>query len=67
MSEIMEEWLSRAEAAALLGLTGDALNRLERAGKGPEFVRISERKIKYRPEAIARFLQSRTVTASEVA
>jgi predicted DNA-binding transcriptional regulator AlpA len=55
------------ETATYLGLSRNALGRLERLSKAPEHVRIRERLIRYRPEAILEFLESRTIAPAEVA
>jgi hypothetical protein len=51
-------------AAAFINLSAPQLRRLRREGRGPDFVRLSERRIGYRVSSLINFLDSRTVVQS---
>ena len=51
--------MSEAEAAEFLGYTTRFLQERRRRGQGPKFVRISQRAIRYRPEDIRAWIESK--------
>ena len=54
--------LSEQELAAWLNTSRPTLQRQRGDGSGPEFVRLSERRIGYRKSAVERWLASRTAS-----
>lgn len=53
--KLIDEW----EAAERLGLSVHWMRRARWAGNGPEFIKIAGA-VRYRPESIDRFIDSRT-------
>ena len=49
------------EAAAMLGVSQSTLRRMRSMGDGPAFVRVATRRIGYSREALADWVQVRTV------
>jgi predicted DNA-binding transcriptional regulator AlpA len=56
----LDRVVSEAEAAEIIGYSKDTLRREFRAGRAPERIRISGRRIGYRLSAIYQFLESHT-------
>lgn len=61
-AEQLEKLLSEREASKFLDLTPAALRKWRQLRKGPAFVRLSTRCVKYRVEDLQKFLAERTVT-----
>ena len=57
---VLDRVVSEAEAAEIIGYSKDTLRREFRAGRAPERIRISGRRIGYRLSAIYQFLESHT-------
>jgi predicted DNA-binding transcriptional regulator AlpA len=53
--------VSEPEAAKFLGLSKAQLRVMRRAGKAPEHVRLSERRLGYRLSALDCWLNARTI------
>jgi predicted DNA-binding transcriptional regulator AlpA len=53
--------LTEKQVAALLGLTGSALRKWRQQRRGPQFIRLSPRAVRYDPAAISKFLAARQV------
>lgn len=51
--------LTRKQAAARMGVSIRTIERMDRVGNGPGFVRISERAVRYDPAAVDRFIADR--------
>lgn len=51
-----EQLLTTAEAADQLRISPDTLKYWRRMKQGPTYVRVGSRRIRYRPEDLARFL-----------
>lgn len=49
------------EAAAFLGLSARALEARRHQGKGPPYVRISSRAVRYEPVALRQWIEEKTV------
>ncbi len=58
-SETMEELLSTPDAARVLGMKPSALENWRWKGRGPPFVRVTARAIRYRREDLERFIKER--------
>ncbi len=58
--ETTEAMISRTELARRLGLTRDTLLRWAKIGHGPTPVKLSQGCIRYRPDEVREFLESRT-------
>lgn len=56
-----EKILSSKEVAELLGLTSAALTQMRYLGRGPNYVRLSNQRIRYRMSDVDAWLQSRRV------
>lgn len=56
--------ITSEEAALLLGLKEETLHRWRVLKKGPDFVRVSPRAVRYRRSAIEKFIQDRSVTSN---
>jgi predicted DNA-binding transcriptional regulator AlpA len=59
-SSSLDRVVSEAQAAEIIGLSKDTLRREFRAGRAPERVRLSGRRIGYRLSAIYAFLEAHT-------
>lgn len=57
-----DELLCTADAAALVGLSAVTLKRMRLSGRGPLFVRLSRRTVRYRRSDLAAFIESKLVT-----
>lgn len=57
----IEELLSEKEAARLLGLTPFALRKWRNQRRGPEFIRLSLRCVRYKLADIKAFIDERSV------
>lgn len=53
--------LDEKAAAARLGLKPKTLQRWRWRGEGPAYVKLSARAVRYSPEALAEFIETRTV------
>ncbi len=62
LAEQLERLRSEREAAAFLNLTPSALRKWRQLKKGPAFVRLSGRCVKYRISDLEKFLAERVVT-----
>ena len=56
--------LTEPEAAAYLKLTPRALQAWRYQGRGPQFVKISARAVRYRPEDLEGWIQARLRTST---
>jgi len=56
----LDRVVSEAEAAAIIGFSKDTLRREFKAGRAPERIRLSGRRIGYRLSAIYAFLEAHT-------
>lgn len=56
--------MTTEEAAEFLGFSPRMLEKRRHRGDGPPYVRISSRAVRYRPEALRRWLDERTVNRS---
>ena len=59
--------LNEQEAAKLLGVTIAALQKWRQKKRGPTYIKISPRCVRYSPQAIEDFIDSKTVTTSNKA
>jgi hypothetical protein len=66
-AELARILLNEDEAARSIGLTARFLTERRRKGDGPNFVRVSSRCVRYRPEDLQRWAESllRTSTSDE--
>ena len=62
LAERLEKLLSEREASRFLDLTPSALRKWRQLRKGPAFVRLSSRCVKYRVADLEKFLSDRIVT-----
>ena len=64
-----EPLLTRPQLAEMLGLSVRSIERLDRAGDGPGFVRVGSRAVRYDPAACRAWAASRSFPhrAAEVA
>ncbi len=53
--------LTQQEAAARLGITPEALRKWRRFGRGPKFLRLGQKLIRYREEDIEAFIAANVV------
>ena len=51
--------MTEAQAAAFLSLTRRALQAWRVQGRGPQYVKISARAVRYRPEDLERWVETR--------
>ena len=51
-------YLTRTEAAELLGMTPGALAQMAVRGEGPNYSKLTKRMVRYRPEDIAAWVDS---------
>ena len=58
----MEHLLTTKEAAELLGKHHAVLADLRHQGRGPKFIRMGGRSIRYRPSDLLAWLEENTVT-----
>jgi len=58
------EYVTAQEAAAYLGLGLPTLNAMRQVGLGPEFVRVSPRRVVYEIAALREYAAARTVKPS---
>lgn len=58
-NKIETSLISEYEAADLLGVTQRSLQTLRLAGRGPRFIRLNERLIRYRIDDILQWLSQR--------
>ena len=56
--------LTEAEAARFLGLSPRFLQERRYAGGGPEYIRISHRCVRYHPDALQRWVNGRSYSAT---
>lgn len=56
--------MNQAEAAGYLGLSARTLENWRLKGGGPAFVRMSQRCVRYRLEALNQWLSAREVTST---
>jgi predicted DNA-binding transcriptional regulator AlpA len=56
--------LTEEDAAAYLKLTRRALQAWRYQGRGPRFVKISARAVRYRPEDLERWIETRLRTST---
>jgi predicted DNA-binding transcriptional regulator AlpA len=61
-THITRRFLGTKEAAAYLQITPRTLQNLRSAGKGPTYVRLSERNIRYKAEDLDDYVQKMTIT-----
>ncbi len=59
--------LNIEQAAEFLGLTKKALEHLKRQGEGPPFIYINRSNVRFRPEDIDAWLESKRVDPAAVA
>lgn len=57
---LLDDWMSRAELAAELGVTEDTLQRWHAQRSGPACVRVGK-KVLYRREAVREWLVAREI------
>jgi helix-turn-helix protein len=57
--------LTQAEASALLSIPARTLEAWRGRGRGPEFIRVSARCVRYRRDAIERWLSARAAGGEE--
>lgn len=62
LAEQLEKLLSEREASNFLDLTPSTLRKWRQLRKGPAFIRLSSRCVKYRVEDLKKFLAERLVT-----
>ena len=62
MSQIVEKLVSERAAASLLDLTPSALRKWRQQKRGPAFIRLSGRCVKYRVSDLENFLAERVIT-----
>lgn len=62
LAEQLEKLLSEREASRFLDLTPSALRKWRQLRKGPAFIRLSSRCVKYRVGDLQKFLTERLVT-----
>ena len=55
------EYLSEPEAALYLGLSLSTMRRYRKMNRGPRYVRISDRILRYSKEDLDEYVQSRTI------
>lgn len=60
-NEVFTETLNETQAAGLMGLKSHTLRKWRQLCIGPDYIRISERCVRYRREDILAFLESRRV------
>jgi predicted DNA-binding transcriptional regulator AlpA len=53
----MEDLLDQEEVARMLGVSPRTLLRMRQHGHGPEWIRVGKTLIRYRPEAVAKWLE----------
>jgi predicted DNA-binding transcriptional regulator AlpA len=51
--------ITEPEAAKILGVSKETLARIRKRGTGPTWIKITSGLIRYRPEDLTRFIQSR--------
>jgi len=61
----MERLITPDEAASQLGITKAALGQLRYLGTGPEYQRLSPRRIRYTQDAIDAFVASTRETSTD--
>jgi predicted DNA-binding transcriptional regulator AlpA len=61
----MEELIFPPELAKSLGLTEGHLAQLRYTGKGPKFVKLTGRQVRYRPTDVAEWLEAQTRTRTD--
>ena len=57
----MEVLLDQKEAAKRLGLSVKTLERWRWASRGPRFIKLSGRAVRYRPEDLSEWVEARAV------
>lgn len=61
---LIQSLMNQAEAAGYLGLSARTLENWRLKGGGPAFVRMSQRCVRYRREALDLWLNAREVTST---
>lgn len=56
------EYLNSAQAAAFLGLTEAGMETMRKEGRGPRFVRASQKLVRYRVQDLRDWMESFAVT-----
>jgi predicted DNA-binding transcriptional regulator AlpA len=59
---MLEPLLDENEVAKILNESAGTLQRHRRLGTGPRFVRISERRVAYRPADVQAWIEARTAS-----
>lgn len=59
------EYLTSAQAAAFLGLTEGGMETMRKEGRGPRFIRASQKLVRYRVQDLRDWMESFAVTPSE--
>lgn len=67
MSEPSKNWLTRAEAAEMLGVSVDTLELYASRGIGPRYSRAFPKRALYRRDWIDEWLEAHAVTKSSAA
>jgi len=62
VEDAMSEALKEPSAGRVLGVKANTLRKWRQLGIGPSYVKLTSRCVRYRPEDLMRFLESRRVT-----
>jgi len=62
VQDAVNELLKESNAGRVLGVKGNTLRKWRQLGIGPDYIRLSNRCVRYRHEDLMRFLESRRIT-----